>query len=636
MKNMIKNTLRIGIIAAASAAAMVSCSDTWDEHYDKGALIQFNGTTMKAIEEKAPDFAKVLKAYGYDRELTSENVYTIWAPADGTFNLSDYVGEDGEPIAEEKEVLDRFIKNHVARYPVAENGTEQSVKMMNTKMMKMKGGDEALLPTIGSCNITEGNLSCSNGVLHIIDGVMDYKTSIFEQIKDWDDAAEDEPSLYAFLKAWDADSLDEAKSLYQGLDEMGNKQWIDRVTIRNNTALKSVDAPVYEEDSSFIAIVPTVQAYQKRLAIAKNLLKFNPASKDETTITFFDSLQNYYANMFAMADLFYNKTLNKKAWREDVQNYDSLRSTLYEPRNWPYNLYYSTVPRLGLHPDKQVNDILTKAKEGTYVECSNGDAYLVDKYPMSVTEQFFKKMNVRPSEATIDRTENVTIDKDGNVKATPRFTQGVGATYTRSGVIYDYQYSSPSYDDELIHYTDEEMGEPIGYTTRNYYFFGAPKQGNTSPKVTFKLPGTLSGTYDLYLVTCPIWAKTGFNDGQAPEDDPRGYRFYVNIYEKNDKGEYPNSSSRLTPPAGSGDVKLKLFMTKDEDEGKGAYWNRYLNKIDTLYLGSYTFKNAYYNRPEEGVLLQVAVMVTPKLEDTYSQEMLFSNIILKPKFKEDE
>lgn len=616
MNNKIKNTFRLGIMAAAGAAAMASCSDTWDDHYKAGAAIEFNGTTLQAIEEKAPDFAKVIRAYGFDRELASENVYTIWAPADGSFNLSDYVqgGNAGEllRVADSTDVVDHFIKNHIARYAVSQDGTEHEIMLLNTKMATMTGEGSG---TIESCDITEANLSCANGILHVIDGELDYKNNIFEQIKAWDNAGEGEESLYAFLKGYDADSLDENKSISRGVDAYGNKIWIDSVTIRNNTALRMVDAPVYEEDSSFIAIIPTKEAYQKRLEQAKSLLVFNP-SEDTVVPGICDSLQNYYGNMFAMADLFYNKNLNAKAWDAATENYDSLRSTLYESWNWPYNLYYSKEPRLGLHPDKQVNDILSKAKAGTQVECSNGEAYLVEEYPMSVTEQFFKKIQIIASDRSLDQTQ--TTNAQGQTSSV--YTRLIGTPYSRSGVIYDY-VTETEFDPE----TGEEVEVVVDYTMRNYRFYDVPPQNSSvQPFIAFQIPGTLSGKYELYLVTCPIWAKNGFENGAKPEDDPRGYRFYTQIYERNEKGEY-GSAQRLKNPVPDEEGKTTNYFTTG-----------YENKIDTLYLGDYTFKNAYYNRPEEGVLIQFSVQVGSKLTEQYSREMLFSSIILKPKFDETQ
>ena len=79
--NNINKTFRAGLTLAAGLVAMYSCTDTWDEHYGDFAANEnsYPGTLMQALEDKAPDFAKVVKAYGYDRELASDNFYSVWA-----------------------------------------------------------------------------------------------------------------------------------------------------------------------------------------------------------------------------------------------------------------------------------------------------------------------------------------------------------------------------------------------------------------------------------------------------------------------------------------------------------------------------------------------------------------------------
>ena len=101
---------------------MYSCTDTWDEHYETPVSLTYEGTTLQALEEKAPDFAKVIKAYGYERELSSDNIYTIWAPLD--FDISQYVDESGNAIEDSTEVVKQFIKNHIARYARSYNGKD--------------------------------------------------------------------------------------------------------------------------------------------------------------------------------------------------------------------------------------------------------------------------------------------------------------------------------------------------------------------------------------------------------------------------------------------------------------------------------------------------------------------------------
>ena len=51
---------------------------------------------------------------------------------------------------------------------------------------------------------------------------------------------------------------------------------------------------------------------------------------------------------------------------------------------------------------------------------------------------------------------------------------------------------------------------------------------------------------------------------------------------------------------------------------------------DTTFLGTHKFKNAYYGRNDEGVVIQLQSQISSKLKDVYSREMLISSIILKP------
>ena len=592
MDNKIKNTFRMGLIAAAGAAAMVSCSDTWDDHYGTALVTDYDGTTMQAIEEKAPDFAAVIKAVGYDRELASENVYTIWAPA--SFNKDSVLEVAAKDSAA---VVDQFIKNHVARYSVsAVQGNEDKVislmSMKNTTMV----GDESF----GSSKITLPNLSCTNGVIHVIDTNIPYQFNIFEKIKAFDAANPDSASMYAFLQKWDADSLDEDRSVSHGVDEDGNKIWVAPFYIRNNTVLKNMDALVYSEDSDYIAIIPSTEAYKARYEVAKSLLNFNPSQADR------DSLQNYYANMFAMTDLFYNRNANIDGLTPGGNGlqYDSLKSTNFSYRTWPNNIYYSKAPNKGLHPDKDINDIL--AKSGDPISCSNGVVYSVDKYPMSVTEQFFKKLDVMASNMSIDRSDN------------SKYTTQVSSNVYYSGTIHDYDVDTIWVDEEKTEY--EKIDSTL-IGERAYHFCDIMPNGNNSPTVAFQVPNTLSGTYEMYIVTCPIWAKNGF-DGRSPKDDPRSYHFQVNIYERNAMNSYA-SAKLITPPA-------------DSKHDGNYFISDYTNKIDTLYIGDYTFQHAYHSLDTEGVLLQLYNYVRNSETATYSREILISSIILRPKYEATE
>ena len=557
---------------------IAACSDTWDDHYDARPTTTFNGTTLQAIEQEAPDFAAVIKKVGYDRELNSENIYTIWAPTE--FNVDSV---NAVAAKDPKAVIEKFIKNHISRYAVSLDGTDREISLMSAKLLNMTGDGQ-----FGSATILKSNLSCDNGVIHVINKNVPYQNNIFEEIQSRFDPESELLSMYSFLKAYDADSLDENKSVSRGVDDNGDKIWVDSVTIRNNTILKSIDAQVYDEDSSFIAIIPSPEAYTARFELAKKLLIFNP-SEDVVAEGACDSLQYYYGNMFSMSDLFFNRNANE----HDI---DSLKSTLYIPRKWQEHRYYAPYAEGG---------ILSPSKYTEKINCSNGTAYVVDDYPMTVIEQFFKKIEVTASSYNLD----LTTDASDN----PIYTKSVDQSFsTASGTIYDYE-------------TDEN-GDTIGYLgTRTYRYMDIkPASSTANPKFAFKVPNTLSGTYELYLITCPIWAKTGYSNGETSADDPRPYRFFTYIWERENSGSkmgrYPSSGKRIPNPDGSGNY----FVTNVE------------NKIDTLYLGDYSFKNAYYNRNDEGVLIQFDVQISSSKTGEFSREMLVSGLLLKPKFEAEE
>ncbi|MBO5585925.1 MAG: fasciclin domain-containing protein [Bacteroidaceae bacterium] len=617
MNNNIKNTLRWGLLAVAGASVMLSCTDTWDDHYDSASSNGYAGTTMKAIEEKASEFADIIKAVGYQRELASENIYTVWAPANGTFDKDAWL-ELAQ--TDKQQVIDRFIKNHMTRYAVSQNTNDQVITLLNKKLVTMTDAGKNLF---GGQTIQEANLGCTNGVLHIIENENEYVPNINELIKDQYVAStqpnKKKSSLYAFIEEKDSDILDESRSVSRGVDENGNKIWVDSVTIHTNLVLDAISAEIYEEDSNFIAIIPSDAAWQKRYKLAASLLKFNP-SEDNLRAGIVDSLKHLYAGHFLLRDLFFNNNVN-------LHKEDSLVSTNYvssRGSDWPNGVYYTKAPARGLPLDKEVNDILAKA--GDPIACSNGVGYLVEDFPMSPTEQFFLKRTIRARPYLIDQATEK-----------PLFTSGTGAITEKSAT-----FDVPVYD---------EYGEKTDVITRSYHFTDVTtKNSSTQIDVGFKLYSTLSGTYDLYLVTCPIWAKNGYTnpDGELihpsdPDADNRGYKFSVSIYERigeskdgKNLGQWGTGKSDYTDLIVPGTEKDKNFVIEPYDPEHPEDY-RYKNYVDTLYLGKFTFKNAYYGRSDEGVIIKLSSKAkSGEVKNTYSREMLISDFILKPDLEATE
>lgn len=613
MNNNIKNTFRTGIWVAAGLVAMYSCSDTWDEHYNSVATsgTKFEGTTMQAIEQQAPDFAEVVRATGFARELSSSNTYTVWAPVSG-FDKAALIAKAQTDSAY---IVKRFVQNHIARYNVSLGLEPQDVQLLNTKRLTMTGKEEH---KIGDVNISpiQNNIKCDNGILHVVDGQIPFQNNIFELIEEdyanSTNATKADSSLYAFLKVFNQDSLLENKSVSRGVDENGDKIWVDSVTLRNNTALKNVDALVYDEDSSYIAFIPSVEAFQQRYSDAKKYLKFNPsldASEANLGYKVTDSLQNYYANMFSMNDLFFNRNANEY-WE------DSLKSTTYSPFDWPNGVYYRKMPRV-LPPDMEVNDLLEKVGIADSISCSNGIAYLVDEYPMSIYEQYFHKLTVKANSASYDNEET----KGGSSYLTKNVgnASGLTATVVNMPIFTLDEVVEEGTDNTVLQ--AEEVGS---YSDTRYFWDVLPQSNSVNPSMAFKIPGNLSGEYDIYLVTVPY----GFWFGAD-----KGYRFNVNIWEKNEKGEYPSKGEAMVNPADGSKVyetpklQYKVYKEATTEEEKTTY---IYATSDTTLLGTYNFKYAYYAQDNPGVIIQLVTTISSKLTVDYSREMLITGFILKP------
>lgn len=608
MNNNIKNTLRTGVIAAVGLAVMSACSDSWDDHYDSIATSAnaYDGTTMQALEQEASDFAEIVKATDFDVELNSASSYTIWAPANGTFNKDSLMAL----VSTDKSgVVKQFVKNHVARYSIPLNLEPQQISLLNSKLYTMSAKDEH---KIGDVNIsaTKNNIKCDNGILHVIDGKLPFQFNLFEFIEaeynKSTNTSKADSSMYAFLKTADEDSLLENRSVYRGYDEYGEKIWVDSVTLRNNSILRDMEALIYEEDSNYIALVPSVEAYQERYALAKTFLKFNPSMDEGLEYKRTDSLQNNYANRFAMTDLFFNRSQNE-FWE------DSLKSTQYSSRNWPEHIFYRKAPRT-MPREKEINDILAKVGVADSITCSNGIAYTFNEYPISIYEQFFKKID--NGATTLNRR---FVDKDTEIKGSrQKVTKNVSGTDSKSGTWTVYKYVGdliPLYDDdgEIVGYTYD----PNAYeaTTQSYSYFYVYTSSTQNPNIAFEIGNNFSGRYDIYVVTMPIWFYLNETEGFEITNKKR-YRFQAYIWEKDEDGNYPNSGIRLD------DGSTNIFETPEPTD--------IYTLTDTTFIGTYDFKYSYYGEDEPGVILQLNTYITSSLRNTFSYSMLFSGIVLKP------
>lgn len=645
MNNNIKNIFRTGVMIATGVVVLASCSDTWKDHYDDGlgaSGIAYQGSTMSYIQSKQElsDFAQVLQLTGFDARLSGDQKLTVWAPVNGSFKMDSLRRE----IDSNKDnVLKTFVQNHVALYALPIGDRELRAHMLNTKSYALP----TFADTINGTKMIEKNISCSNGIAHIVESPIVYRNNLYEQIAteymEWVKAGNDPAScpnnLYAYLESKDTLILDESRSIANGVDEFGNRLYVDAWYDRFNEALDNsssaglvnADAPIYEEDSSFIAIIPSPVYYQKRYNIAKNLLKFNP--KDARAGGNVDSLAREYANRFASYDLFYNNTNN-------AHSADSLKSSVYKRSGdaWYNHVYYRHAPNHALPAGKEVNDIIAEGKYTKRVECSNGVAYVVDDYPMSIGEQFFFPLR-----------NNYALHMDAD------HSSGFGTVTANSynvptdlKVVLRDSLKVVTEDSVVtVQYLDTVSGSTDTY--ERLVMTHITPNGMMQPRVSFVLNGTLSGKYTIKMVTAPIWARQGYeNHGPLDEiltaspgfkSSKANYCFEAYIFERGASGDY---NKNIT--AG---VQLKASNVPDADRDKEAFLSHTFRKdpetgdsvvcmLDTITLGEYDFQYSYYGANEGGVLLQIFCNAANVDDGVYSKDIVIHKFILEPVIKEEE
>lgn len=490
MNPIMKNVSRAGVCVAAALLAL-ACSDTWDDHYSTAAEYDYSGTTLEylASQSDLSDFYKIVVATDFDDELASSQVLTVFAPQNGTFNYDSLAALISE--GKTTSVLERFVENHITRYNISLGNEEQEVTLLNEKLVDV-GTLSTLL--VGDVSVANANISCTNGVLQELDGYLPYRANIFEQLEILNDSyletATDTDSiatLYEFLLVYDEEELDEDQSVARGLDEDGNTVYVDSVTIHNNEVLEALDAYLYREDSTYMMIYPSEQAYKERVTLDAQYFNFNYSYSSDETVR--DSMQNYYANYYALNNLLYNMNDNQ-------HDTDSLFSTSYNRNNWEYNVFYNPYSAGGLLDPSTIEQ---------EIECSNGTIYVVDDYPYTIYDAFYHKIEVEGEETRYLVTDESYTNTNTST-----------TTYTNSA-------------DSIS----------------NGRYIVIASTSNSQTKAAYYIPNTLSGSYDVYVKTLPQSVRIT-DSATVASSLPARYQF--TYYERNEKGEWPSSGTQFKNP----------------------------------------------------------------------------------------
>ncbi len=562
------------------------------------------------------DFAQILQAVGYDAVLNAPTTYTVWAPVNGTFN-KDSIMALTQDAKTKKKVIEQFVYDHVAHYSHFEsNPNDTVVYMLSKKLIRFSGKNTGSLSFDGKVINWGGaayNTPSSNGILYMLNGMVPFRPNAYENIfTDKSRYGIADYHFNAYVKRYERIELDEDASV-KGEIVNGNQVYDDSVTVTTNsfvTGFAHLNAELNNEDSLYTVVIPTDEAWQKAYDKIKTYYNYITPIKYQnlgSTATDFAGKKggtcpttstgkatilaasagvdasNAATLSAAPADAEIQDT--KSYWTDSIAKRWIVRNTAFSENNGKYNaklvsgaafaegdtLFSTSGNKLtGL----QTLDKVTVLKQ----QLSNGHARVVSEFPFRASETYAPVIKTR---------------KPGRVVS----TSGYGAeTVTLERRMFD---------DRFCKLEDHEV-------SLEYVCATLPEGSNYAPEIDFYLPDVLSTTYDIYAVVVP------------PKVDGTGLPYTLRF-------DLHYTDAKNEPQTGRLDGKT--LQTSIAKISKVEPFVNKTTKVDTLYLGQFTFPICYYGTGAAPNLKVMSTLSSFSMSNKtkYDAQIRIANIILKPK-----
>jgi hypothetical protein len=471
-----------------------ACNDK-EEHYSEQPEVVGEFSLMQEIDAnpELKKFADILRASGYDKHLSSDAVYTVWAPVNAALE-----NVDMNDLAS----LNRLVTNHVARYAQSASGTGvRRVYMMNNKPLTFenRAGEYYLYDV----KMLAQNRVAKNGLLHTLPSQLPYRSNLWEYMND--NAGFD--SLRNYLYSFDQYYFN--PSISQAIDYIDGDIVYDSVFVHSNSMFNirlGGIGPISTEDSVFTMLLPTNQAWEQVYQrISPYFTGFVNESADYTQQKA-DSLQRENTRYHLARDLVFRGNLQEILPTFTHGDLDTLFSTTGAAFVNPAHLFSG----------------------GRWQEASNGKIFVTDRLDYYNDEAWQRPIIVEAERMSsyIFTGSSANPPVNGRGRANPAYFPN------------DPTISNGSY----------LLVEANSISDRPY--------------VTFLIPNTVSGKYNLYCVFHPF---TTDRDGSEKAGKKAKIRY--GIYEWDRVGKQEEDASWTKIDGSSGANKLTYCTPEWPDAG---------------------------------------------------------------------
>ena len=463
---------------AAAGLLAASCTDfdDYNESYTSGSSeskltlwenIQSNGNLTQ--------FTELVKKSGFDRELGSSHYYTVWAPLDGTFDddYSLYSQADASTL------LYKFVKSHIANYGHTASGViDEKVHTLNEKSFAFAGNGTY---TYDRSTLEGVNLPNINGVLHTINGAVEFLPNIYEYIFE----AEGSDLIKEYFKKYQTETLNLSKSV-EGAIVDGVQTYLDSVMDVSNSMTNSLRAYVAREDSNYTMILPSDKAYQDAYDRIKAYYKYGSKVAYQNLGSLDENVRSQKVDNEYLADSLSRLVIARSLFMNRNAAYNKWINGQFNPR-WPVDTIQTTAG-IYLTNGPQIQSLVTDT-----VRASNGSVWLVDTLAQYPWDNWCKPITIA---ATRSETRAKILSATGR---TVRVTENE-IDKTKIG--------------------PDENGEYTGITYLDLMVDGDRAKSQTF----FYVPGVQSTTYNVYVVMVPANIELGSTA------TPKQYKFNVDMF----------------------------------------------------------------------------------------------------------
>ena len=570
-KMKIRYYVQTGLVAIVAILSGVSCTDTWDDHYQVSSTVAGSSiwANMQDDEDISP-FVRVLEACGYDDMLDGDQVFTVWAPIITDEEADEWIATYNEEKAEgidddDNSTIHQFVENHIAlfNFQISSLNDNDSVKMLNGKYLTVSS--DMLNEEVNLVYEDDElySIASSNGVLYKVDGAVEFFPNIWELMQLTTGGDDGLDSLANFFLLFQEEELDEESSVEGDIVD-GEQQYLDSVIVTSNEMFQRINADLDCEDSLYWYIAPTNKVWAENIDTYLSYFQYHDDLGDEG-----DSLQNRYAKeLFVYASCFSERGQYTYSSNFDVDDPDSLCATTYRKQDYEYNKF--------LYPFRE-GGILYGLD---YEECSNGRLYITDEW------------RIKPTDTPYMGTIKVEAENSD-----------VYDTYTLGG-------DSTS----ILVSTVEATNENFKVSSDRYLVVRDSRTGRTNrPEVSFKIPNTLSNVpYDIKVVFATPLAGDSLNteDAALKRQITASIRYYGST-----------SGSMIT-----GSNAVTLCSSVDVDATK-------MDTITVAEGRSFSVCN--YAEEEERVVLTIQSIRGSTVPDGYTKNLLIDCIIFEPRLDDD-